>query len=53
MTAVYQGRGDGLDYLLTVHDDGTADAKVKPTGDPWAMWSPPVALTRQPVEATS
>lgn len=50
MSAVYQGRVGALDFLLTIYDDGTAEAKVRRAdAGPWDTWSAPIPLRREPL----
>lgn len=54
-TGTLEGVGVHVELLLTIYDDGTAEAAVRPYGsDPWQMWSPPIRLRREslPVAAT-
>lgn len=43
-----------IDLLLTVHDDGTPEVRVRPANaDAWTMWQPPVVLTREALPAAA
>lgn len=44
----FTGSDTEVDYLLTIHDDGTPELAMRPTGG--ARWSAPVNLTAIPAE---
>lgn len=40
---LYRGEMSGGQLLVTIHDDGAAEAAFRP--DQWASWDAPVQLT--------
>ena len=47
---LFTGKDTEVEYLLTVHDDGTRELATRPLGG--ARWGPPTTLTVIPNEVT-
>ncbi len=43
---------NGVEYLLTIFDDGTHELAIREGDGRWGRWGVPIALTPEPAEVT-